>query len=94
MKQLDRLDDILGSKTKIKVLRFFILGKGGQRVTGRQIAKAIKVSPPAAHAALKSLYREGLVNREIISRQHIYSLNQANRLVKDILKPSFGRELS
>ncbi|MCX7926740.1 MAG: winged helix-turn-helix domain-containing protein [Candidatus Omnitrophica bacterium] len=87
------LDEILDTKAKIRILRFFILGASEARVTGRQIAKSIKMSPPATHDALKILWRQGILNREIIGKQHIYSLNSSNKLVKDILRPSLRKEV-
>jgi DNA-binding transcriptional ArsR family regulator len=88
------LDNILNTTTKIKVIRFFVSCKDEFRASGRHIARQIKVSPPTAHTALKELYNQGILNLEIIGNQHIYSLNNKHKMVKDILKPSFRKELS
>ncbi len=88
------LDTILNTKTKVKIIRLFTSHTDDFRSSGREIAKWIKVSPPAAHSALKQLYNQGILKLEIIGKQHIYSLNDKNRLVRDILKPSFKKELS
>jgi len=88
------LDTILDSRTKIKIIRLFISRTPDFRSSGREIAKRIKVSPPATHAALKELYNQNILNLEIIGRQHIYSLNTRGRIVKDILTPVFKKELS
>lgn len=88
------LDIILDSKTKIKIIRLFISRSDAFRSSGREIAKWIKISPPTTHAALKELFSQGILRLEIIGKQHIYSLNTKNRIVEDILKPSFKKELS
>ncbi|MDP2939975.1 MAG: ArsR family transcriptional regulator [Candidatus Omnitrophota bacterium] len=88
------LDSVLNTKTKVKIIRLFISRTNEFHTSGREIAKSIKVSPPAAHAALKKLYNQGILKLEIIGKQHIYSLNDKNRLVRDILKPSFKKEIS
>lgn len=88
------LDIILDSKAKVKIIRLFISRTDDFRTSGREIAKWIKVSPPTTHTALKELYSQGILKLEIIGKQHIYSLNTKNRMVRDILKPSFKKELS
>ena len=88
------LDIILDSKIKVKIIRLFISRTEDFRSSGREIAKLIKVSPPTTHTALKELYGQGILKLEIIGKQHIYSLNAKNRIVKDILKPGFKKELS
>jgi predicted nucleotidyltransferase len=88
------LDIILNTKTKVKIIRLFVSRTDDFRSSGREIAKWIKVSPPATHTALKELYNQSILNLEVIGKQHIYSLNNKNRIVKDILKPSFKKELS
>ena len=88
------LDAVLNSKTKVKIIRLFISRTSAFRVSGRDIARLINVSPPATHAALKELQSLNILRLEIIGKQHIYSLNDKNRIVKDILKPGFEKELS
>lgn len=90
----NRLDAVLNTKTKVKIIRFLFSRTDDFRTSGRGIAKLIKVSTPATHSALKELYGEGILKLEIIGKQHIYSLNCKNRLVKDILMPGFKKELS
>lgn len=88
------LDTLLNTKTKVKIIRLFISRTDDFRASGREIAKWIKASPPAAHSALKELYSQGILRLEIIGGQHIYGINPKNRLVKGILKPGFKKELS
>ena len=88
------LDSILNTKTKLKIIRLFIFRTPDFRAAGREIARMAKVSPPSAHAALKELYSKGVLKLEIIGGQHIYSINEKSRMVADILRPVFAKELS
>ena len=88
------LDNILNSKLKIAVIRLFVSKTGEFKATGRGIAKLTRFSPPAAHAALKELYNQGILKLDTIGKQHIYSLDNNNRIVQKILKPMFKEEFS
>lgn len=89
-----RLDDILDTKSKVKIIRLFVSRTADFMASGREIAKLTGITPPAAHTALKELYNQDILKREIIGRQHIYKVNPLNRIVKDILQPAFQKELS
>jgi predicted nucleotidyltransferase len=88
------LDTILNTASKVKITRLFTSRTDDFKASGREIAKLIQVSPPATHAALKELHEQGILKLEIIGKQHIYTLNAKSRIVKDILRPSFKKELS
>ena len=88
------LNIILNTSTKLKILRLLFSHTADFRISGREIARRINMSAPATHAALKDLFNQDILKIEIIGRQHIYSLNSKNRIVKDILEPSFKKELS
>ncbi len=88
------LDNILNSKLKIAIIRLFVSKTGEFKATGRGIAKLTRFSPPAAHAALKELYNQGVLNLDSIGKQHIYSLDNNNRIVQKILRPMFKEEIS
>jgi len=87
------LDDILNTKSKVKILRLFTSRTSDFMASGREIAALIGVSPPAAHSALKELYNLNILKREIIGKQHLYKINSSNRTVKDILQPAFRKEV-
>lgn len=87
------LDNILNSKLKIAIIRLFVSKTGEFKATGREIAKLTRFSPPAAHAALKELYNQGILKLDNIGKQHIYSLDNNNRIVQKILKPMFKEEV-
>ncbi|MFH1352887.1 MAG: winged helix-turn-helix domain-containing protein [bacterium] len=88
------LDDILNANSKIKILRLFINRRHDFIGSGREIARATGLTPPAAHASLKELYNQDILKREIIGKQHIYRLNMSSRIVKSILVPAFRTEKS
>jgi len=88
------LDNILTSKLKIAIIRLFVSKTDEFKATGRQIAKLTRFSPPAAHSALKELYNQEILKLDTIGKQHIYSLDNNNRIVQKILKPMFKEEFS
>lgn len=90
MKITNPLDKILDNGSKIKVLRF--LFKTNAEWNGRQIAKEIGVSPATTHKALRELDKEGVLLLHNIGKTHVYTLNQGNFAVVNMLKPLFVTE--
>ena len=90
----ESLDRILNTGSKTRIIGLFVSRKDGFRASGRQIAALVNMTAPAVHTALKELYKQDVLKREIIGRQHIYSLNNNSRIVKEILKPMFRKESS
>lgn len=88
------LDNILNSKSKIAIIRLFVSKTSDFKATGREVAKLTRFSAPAAHAALKELFNQGVLRLDNIGKQHIYSVNNENRIVQKILKPMFKEEVS
>jgi len=88
------LDNILNSKSKIAIIRLFVSKTSDFKASGREIGKLIRFSAPAAHAALKELYNQGVLKLDNIGKQHIYSIDNNNRIVQKILKPMFKEEIS
>ncbi len=86
------LDSILDAGSKVRILRLFSLRTDDFLASGREIARATALSPPAAHSALKELLDRSLLVREIIGRQHVYRLNPAHRVVREMLRPLFLKE--
>lgn len=86
------LDNILNTGLKVKIVRLFISRREDFMASGREIARLVGVSPPAAHATLKELYDQDILRMDIVGRQHIYRINIGNRIVKNILAPAFKRE--
>jgi predicted nucleotidyltransferase len=88
----DKLDGILDSRSKVRILRHFTSRTEDYMASGREVARCVGLSAPAAHSALKELLDERIVERQVIGRQHIYRLNHAHRTVREILAPAFGKE--
>lgn len=88
------LDNILNSNSKVRIIRLFISKRGDFIATGREIGRLTDISAPAAHAALKDLFNQDVLSREILGKQHLYKLNIKNRTVNNILIPAFKKELS
>ncbi len=86
------LDEVLDGRPKVRVVRLFALRTDDFLASGREVARLTVLSPPAAHAALRSLLDARVLAREIVGRQHLYRLNGRARLVRDILRPLFARE--
>ena len=88
------LESILNTSPKAKIVSLFASRKNGFKGSGRQIAALVGITAPTAHAALKELYRQNVLKREIIGRQHLYGLNNTSSMVRRILKPMFRKESS
>ena len=86
------LDNILNTSSKSKILRLFISKKEDFKASGRHVATLIDMTAPSTHAALKELNALGILEREIIGKQHIYSLNGKNNIVEEVLRPMFFNE--
>jgi predicted nucleotidyltransferase len=86
------LDGILDSRTKVRIIRLFVSRTEAFAASGREVAKWTALSPPAAHAALKTLLDRKVLKREILGKQHLYSLDRSGRIVRNILIPAFRRE--
>ena len=86
-----KIDDIVDSPLKLAILRVFA-SREGLKATGREIAKLAEFSVPSTHESLKDLYERNVLVREIIGKQHIYSLNEEDRIVQKIIRPMFEAE--
>ena len=86
------LEDILGHKSKIKLLRYLINSK--LELTGRQLSRAIGIHHRTAHNALKELASFGVVVMHQTGRAIIYKVNDNNLLLERILRPIFALEKS
>ena len=86
-----KIDEIVDSPSKLAILRVFA-SREGLKATGREIAKLAGFSVPSTHESLKDLYERNVLVREIIGKQHIYSLNEDDRIVQKIIRPMFKAE--
>lgn len=86
-----QINEIMDSPSKLAILRVFA-SREGLKATGREIARLAGFSVPSTHESLKNLYARNILVREIIGRQHIYSLNEEDRIVRKIIRPMFEVE--
>lgn len=86
-----QIEEIVDSPSKVAILRLFITRKN-LKATGRQIAKLIGYSAPSTHDSLKSLHGSNILKLDIIGKQHIYALNEDDRIVQKIIRPMFTAE--
>lgn len=85
------MSEIIDSPSKLAILRVFA-SREGLKATGREIAKLSGYSVPSTHESLKDLHSRNILNLEVIGRQHIYTLNEDDRIVKKIIRPLFEAE--
>ncbi|OGX37188.1 MAG: hypothetical protein A3C36_00980 [Omnitrophica WOR_2 bacterium RIFCSPHIGHO2_02_FULL_52_10] len=86
-----QMNEIVDSPSKLAILRVFA-SREGLKATGREVAKLAGFSVPSTHASLKDLHARNILVREIIGKQHIYSLNEEDRIVQKIIRPMFEAE--
>ena len=86
-----QLEEIINSPSKLAILRVFVSRKG-LKATGRQIAKLVGYSAPSTHESLKDLHNSNILKLDIIGKQHIYTLNEGDRIVQKIIRPMFAVE--
>ncbi len=85
------IDEIINSPSKLAILRI-LTSRKGFKATGREIAKLSGFSAPSTHDSLKELHVRDVLTLEIIGKQHVYSLNEENRVVQKIIRPIFRVE--
>jgi len=90
MKYSKALDDLLGQKSKLKILRH--LSNTKMEMSGRQIASEIGMSPWVCHQALKELSAQGVVLMRNVGNTHLFRINERNYLVAEVLMPLFEAE--
>lgn len=84
------IEEILASKVKIKILRFFFEYTLSKRNV-REVAKECKIGFGVAAKSLKELSFAGIVKMEKIGREMVYSLNIDSKMF-DPLKKLFELE--
>jgi len=90
MNPFHTLDNIFNNVIKVRVLRHFSIGFGGE--TGRELAKVALVSQAATRKPLQELTETGILTRKIVGRSHSYTLNKKNIVVLRGLLPLFQLE--
>lgn len=90
MKYTHPLDDLLGQKSKVRILRY--LANSGLELNGRQIAHEIGMSPWVCHQALGALRDQGILLMRNVGNTHLYRLNREHYMVQELLLPLFQKE--
>jgi DNA-binding transcriptional ArsR family regulator len=84
------LDDLLSSRSKLRLLRRLVDGHDG--LSGRELARRAGVTWRAADLALRDLVQLGVVHRTDARGQSRYALVEKHVLVHDAVVPLFGAE--
>ncbi|MBU1669993.1 MAG: nucleotidyltransferase domain-containing protein [Actinobacteria bacterium] len=84
------LNDILGNKVQLKLLRVLVRSKAS--FTGRELARLIGHSQNQTSIALRELERSGLVTWQSAGRSNLYSIDRDNILVTELLETGFRLE--
>ena len=90
MKYHEPLNEILGNKVQVKLLRVLVRTKSS--FTGRELARLVGHSQNQTRLALEELERNGLVVWQNAGRSHLYSIDKDNILVTDFLEAGFHLE--
>ena len=84
------LEDLLGQKSKISILRLLVQEP---ELTGREIARRTGLSPRAAQQSLQALHAKGVLHRKSAGASYLFSLNTERYVVTRLLHPLFHREM-
>jgi len=90
MKYGNILDNLLGQKVKVKILRHLVFNSGQQ--SGREIAHAADVNHWQCHKVLREFCANNIVKMEKTGNMHLFSLNKESHFVKNALAPLFRSE--
>jgi predicted nucleotidyltransferase/DNA-binding HxlR family transcriptional regulator len=90
MRLHDPLDDILGSKTKVRILRLLFRTRG--LFSGREVSRLIGFSPTHTISNLRQLEALGLVLKQHAGNTDLYQLDSRNSAVDGVLAPIFSWE--
>ena len=84
------LDHVLGTKSRIAVLRHLV--RDNREQSGREIARAVGLSPKPLNQVLAQLADEKVLLRRNVGRVYLFQLNRDNLLVADLVVPLFEGE--
>lgn len=84
------LDEALGGTPHVRILRY--LCRAGGEHTGRAIGRAVQISHPAAHRALRTLVGRAMVHAVKHGAAIAYRLNEDHWLVRTAIRPLFDAE--
>lgn len=92
MKLNSPLDEILGSRVKVQILRLLCLT--GSPYTGREISRLIKRGQNRVRLCLDEFEAMGIVSGRSVGTAKLFQLSPNNIIVNDVLIPLFKKEAS
>lgn len=84
------LDEVLGQRSKVKLLRFLLRTPG--EYSGRDLAGYVGLDHKTCDAALRGLADHGVVISRRVGTAVIHRLHPEHPIVRDILAPAFDQE--
>ncbi len=90
MKFHNVLDEVLGNKTKVKLLRGFFTYPG-KEFTESELHRIAGIPQASVHRNVKSLLENGLLDRKRIGKANLYSLNKEH-ILYPLLSSDFEEE--
>ena len=87
---MQTLEDVLGSRINIAVLRYLTAISG--RLSGNEIAKRLRLQQSSVRIALERLVETGVVTRADVGRSAGYEVDQRLAFVRTLLIPLFRDE--
>ncbi len=84
------LNKLFSAPSSISILRELSLRNTG--ITGRELSRAINITPQAVHNSLNVLEALKIVKREYTGRSHYFTLNREHFLSKNIIEHIFENE--
>lgn len=85
------IDDILGQKTKVKILRYLVVHQEEQ--SGRHIALEAGVNHWQCHKVLQEFYKRGILTMKRAGNTYLFGFRKNQYIVKKAIIPLFGTEL-
>jgi len=92
MKYKNYLDEILGRKSKVKVLRYLV--KFNQGASVRELSRRIGATEPNLSVILKELEKNGILVSQKYGTALVFKLNDGHYLVEKVVIPLFVQEQS
>ena len=90
MRMIAPLDEILGRRSKVVILRYLLHSR--REATGRDLARSVGLDHKTCREALRDLVRNDVVHRRGVGKAWLYALNADGLLVKEVLAPIFSWE--
>lgn len=90
MKWTNSLDEVMGNRLKVRLVR--ILCDSDEPQTGLRLAKAAGYSHTQTYKALDELEELGLVTSWASGAAYLYSVNRESYLVREVLTPALRAE--